>query len=157
MLHHATPAATHADILANCPPRELYCERAKLADGQEVLELGCGWGSLCLYVAAKYPKSRVTAVSNSNSQREFIASTAAKCGIGNLTVVSANLVDFQPPKSRLTGGSTCDRIVTIECFEHLKNYQVGTVRPKFLRLFPLRCCEPLHTSLAIIVFHVVCT
>ena len=79
----------------------LYCERAKLADGQDVLELGCGWGSLCLYIAAKFPKSRVTAVSNSNSQREFITSTAAEHGIANLTVVTANLVDFQPPKSRL--------------------------------------------------------
>ena len=106
-------------------PAELYCERAKLADGQEVLELGCGWGSLCLYVAAKYPKSRVTAVSNSNSQREFITSAAAKRGVSNLTVVTANLVDFQPPKSRLTGGSTYDRVVTIECFEHMKNYQVS--------------------------------
>jgi cyclopropane fatty-acyl-phospholipid synthase-like methyltransferase len=103
---------------------ELYCERAKLADGQDVLELGCGWGSLCLYVAAKYRRSRVTAVSNSATQREFITETAASRGIANLTVVTANLVDFQPPKSRLTGSSTYDRVVTIECFEHMKNYQV---------------------------------
>ena len=82
-----------------------------------MLELGCGWGSLCLYVAAKYPKSRVTAVSNSSTQREFITKTAASRGIANLTVVTANLVDFQPPKSRLTGSSTYDRVVTIECFE----------------------------------------
>ena len=117
------PSNEVCDASTYCPA-ELYCERAKLADGQDVLELGCGWGSLCLYVAAKYPKSRVTAVSNSNSQREFITSTAARRGISNLTAVTANLVDFQPPESRLTGGSTYDRVVTIECFEHMKNYQV---------------------------------
>ena len=123
-------------------PAELYCERAQLADGQDVLELGCGWGSLCLYVAAKYPKSRVTAVSNSNSQRELISSIAAKRGIGNLTVITANLVDFQPPKSRLTGGSTYDRVVTVECLEHMKNYQVGTDGRTVLRqVLPQRSCE----------------
>ena len=99
-----------------------------------MLELGCGWGSLCIYVAAKYPKSRVTAVSNSATQREFITKTAASRGIGNLTVVTANLVDFQPPKSRLAGSSTYDRVVTIECFEHMKNYQVSGS-------WPYRCAD----------------
>lgn len=64
----------------------LYCKRAELAEGQDILELGCGWGSMSLFMAAAYPNSRVTAVSNSRTQREFIMSRAAERGITNLQV-----------------------------------------------------------------------
>ncbi len=69
-----------------CTFAVLYCERAQLRDGQDVLELGCGWGSLCLFVAQRYPGSRVTAVSNSRTQRELIMSRASERGIKNLQV-----------------------------------------------------------------------
>lgn len=68
---------------------ELYCERAQLGSGQEVLELGCGWGSFSLYAAASYPNSKFTAVSNSRTQREFIMAQAKARGIGNLNVSPA--------------------------------------------------------------------
>mmetsp|Transcript_33271 Transcript_33271/g.94252 ORF Transcript_33271/g.94252 Transcript_33271/m.94252 type:complete len:321 (+) Transcript_33271:83-1045(+) len=106
----------------------LYCERAQLQDGQDVLELGCGWGSLCLYVAAKYPKSRVTAVSNSKTQRDFINHRAEERGIKNLTILTDNMVTFHAP-------ATYDRVISVEMFEHMKNYQVlmgrisGWLRP----------------------------
>lgn len=94
---------------------ELCCERAQLKDGQQVLELGCGWGSWSLFMAAKYPKSTITAVSNSRTQRAFIQEEAKKRGISNLTILTADLVDFQAP-------GTYDRVVSVECFEHMKNY-----------------------------------
>ena len=68
---------------------DLSCQRAQLVDGQAILELGCGWGSMSLYMAAKYPKSSITAVSNSKTQKEFIDSRAQKRGLHNL--VSARL------------------------------------------------------------------
>lgn len=95
---------------------ELCCARAQLGDGQEVLELGCGWGSWSLFMAAKYPASRITAVSNSRTQRAFITAEAKKRGLKNLTVITADLVNFEAP-------GTFDRVVSIECFEHMKNYQ----------------------------------
>lgn len=72
-----------ADCCA-CAVAELCCQRAELADGQDILELGCGWGSMCLYVAAKYPKSRVTAVSNSATQKAFIDEQARDRRLTNL-------------------------------------------------------------------------
>ena len=68
------------------PVVELCCRRAQLADGQDILELGCGWGSMCLYAAAKYPGSQVTAVSNSKTQKKFIDEQCKQRGIKNLTV-----------------------------------------------------------------------
>jgi len=96
---------------------ELYCERAELQDGQDVLELGCGWGSLCLYLAQKYPRSRITAVSNSSTQKAFIDGRAQERGLRNLTVITANVVSFEAP-------GTYDRVMSIEMFEHMKNYEV---------------------------------
>ncbi|KAG2428146.1 hypothetical protein HXX76_011826 [Chlamydomonas incerta] len=98
---------------------DLYCERAQLKPGQRVLELGCGWGSFSLFAAARYPASTFFAVSNSATQKAFIDGEAAKRGITNLTIVTANMVDFEAP---LDGG-LFDRIVSIEMFEHMKNYQ----------------------------------
>jgi cyclopropane-fatty-acyl-phospholipid synthase len=93
----------------------LYVERAGLADGQEVLELGCGWGSLSLYLAARFPHSRITAVSNSHSQRRFVEDRAERRGLSNLRVLTADMNDFRLEE-------TFDRILSIEMFEHMKNY-----------------------------------
>jgi cyclopropane-fatty-acyl-phospholipid synthase len=93
----------------------LSCERAELADGQRILELGCGWGSLTLWMAAHYPHSRITAVSNSASQREFILATARERGLGNVEVITAD-ANFFSTTERF------DRVVSIEMFEHMRNY-----------------------------------
>ena len=98
----------------------LYCQRAELSDGQAVLELGCGWGSLSLFIAAAYPKSKVTAVSNSKTQKEFIMGQAAQRGLDNLNVITANMIDFAAP-------GVYDRIVSIEMFEHMKVCQWSLV------------------------------
>ncbi|KAG2494249.1 hypothetical protein HYH03_007604 [Edaphochlamys debaryana] len=95
----------------------LYCERAQLAPGQRVLELGCGWGSFSLFAAARYPASTFVAVSNSATQKAFIDGEARKRNITNLTVITCNMVDFKAP------GAPFDRVVSIEMFEHMKNYQ----------------------------------
>jgi len=93
----------------------LTCERAGLADGQRILELGCGWGSLSLWMASTYPGARVTAVSNSRTQKAFIDSEAAARGVGNLEVVTADMNDFAPV-------GQFDRVVSVEMFEHMRNY-----------------------------------
>ena len=95
----------------------LTCERAQLADGQDVLELGCGWGSLTLWMAARYPRSRITAVSNSASQREFILARARERRLGNVDVITADVNAFAAP-------GTYDRVVSVEMFEHVRNYAV---------------------------------
>jgi cyclopropane fatty-acyl-phospholipid synthase-like methyltransferase len=76
----------------------LYCVRAGLRNGQDVLELGCGWGSLCLFMARAYPNSRVTAVSNSTTQKAYIDGQAQDMGLKNLTVITADMVEFQVMK-----------------------------------------------------------
>ena len=96
----------------------LTCERAGLTDGQRILELGCGWGSLSLWMAKHYPASQITSVSNSRTQREFITAEAEKRGLTNLTVVTANMIDYQGEADALF-----DRVVSVEMFEHMKNYQ----------------------------------
>ncbi|MFJ5446707.1 SAM-dependent methyltransferase [Methylobacillus methanolivorans] len=90
---------------------------AGIADGQDILELGCGWGSLTLYMAHRYPGSRITAVSNSHSQRDFIQSTARQRGLSNVTVITADMNAFIAEQQY-------DRIVSVEMFEHMRNYQV---------------------------------
>ena len=69
---------------------EMYCERAGLKDGMKIVDLGCGWGSVTLYLAKKYPKSEITSISNSNSQREFIMARAAAAGLSNVQVFTGN-------------------------------------------------------------------
>ena len=91
------------------------CERAGLVDGQRVLELGCGWGSLTLWMAARYPRSRVTAVSNSHSQRAFIEGEAARRGLANVAVLTRDMNDFDT-------AARFDRVVSVEMFEHLRNW-----------------------------------
>lgn len=91
------------------------CERAQLEDGMHVLELGCGWGSLTLWMAQKFPRSHITAVSNSSQQREFILANAKDRGLKNLDVITADMNDFQTDV-------TFDRVVSIEMFEHMRNH-----------------------------------
>jgi len=90
-------------------------ERAELRDGQDILELGCGWGSLTLWMAERYPSSRITAVSNSRDQRRFIEARARERGFGNVAVVTADMNSFD-------AGRTFDRIVSVEMFEHMRNW-----------------------------------
>ncbi|TDQ08779.1 SAM-dependent methyltransferase [Pedobacter metabolipauper] len=96
---------------------ELTCQRADLRSGQEVLELGCGWGSLSLYMSAKFPDSTFTVVSNSTTQKAFIDETAAERGIKNLTVITADMNTFQILHQ-------FDRVVSVEMFEHMRNYKL---------------------------------
>jgi cyclopropane-fatty-acyl-phospholipid synthase len=95
---------------------DLTCQRAQLHDGMEVLELGCGWGSLSLWIAERYPHSRLLAVSNSRPQRELIESECVRRQITNLQVVTADMNDFQTERH-------FDRVVSIEMFEHMRNYE----------------------------------
>jgi cyclopropane-fatty-acyl-phospholipid synthase len=92
------------------------CERAGLIDGMHVLELGCGWGSLTLWMAERYPASRITAVSNSHSQRAFIVAEAARRGLGNVEVLTEDMNRFATTR-------TFDRVVSIEMFEHIRNWR----------------------------------
>ncbi len=91
------------------------CAHAQLADGQEVLELGCGWGSLSLWMAERYPASRITAVSNSKPQRLHIEAEAAARGLTNLRVITADMNVFQTDQR-------FDRVVSVEMFEHMANW-----------------------------------
>jgi cyclopropane-fatty-acyl-phospholipid synthase len=91
-------------------------EHADLADGQAILELGCGWGSLSLWMARRFPHSQVVAVSNSHSQREHIEAEAAARGLHNLRVVTADMNVFDP-------AARFDRIVSVEMFEHMMNWR----------------------------------
>ncbi len=93
----------------------LTCERARLENGQEILELGCGWGALTLWMARQYPQSRITAVSNSGSQREFIERRSEEAGLGNVVVVTADMNDFH-------AGQSFDRVISLEMFEHMRNW-----------------------------------
>ena len=108
----------------------LTCERAGLQDGQRILELGCGWGSLSLWMAEHYPNARITSVSNSHSQKAFIDGEARRRGLTNLEVITANMVTFEG-----VGAAVFDRCVSVEMFEHMKNYQelmrriAGWLRP----------------------------
>jgi cyclopropane-fatty-acyl-phospholipid synthase len=89
----------------------LTCERAEIEDGQHILELGCGWGSLSLWMARTYPRARITAVSNSTTQKAYIDSHA----LPNLNVITADMNTFSTD-------TTYDRIVSIEMFEHMRNW-----------------------------------
>jgi len=94
----------------------LTCTRAQVADGQRILELGCGWGSLSLWMAKAYPQARITGVSNSASQREHILSQAKLRGLQNIEIITADLREFSTDKR-------FDRIVSVECFEHMRNHR----------------------------------
>lgn len=91
------------------------CARAQLANGQSVLELGCGWGSLTLWMAERYPKSQITAVSNSASQRQFIQGEVARRNLRNVQVITTDI-------NHLRLDARFDRVVSVEMFEHLRNW-----------------------------------
>ncbi len=107
----------------------LYGERAELADGQDILELGCGWGSLTLWMAERYPRARITAVSNSHSQRAHIEAQCAARGLSNVRVLTRDVNHLDLPPAGF------DRCVSIEMFEHMRNYDTllgriaGWLRP----------------------------
>lgn len=106
----------------------LTCERAELEDGMDVLDLGCGWGSLSLWVAEQFRRCRVTALSNSTGQRRFIETRSSALGLRNLRVITANMADY-------LGAESYDRVISVEMFEHMRNYETllkrvgGWLRP----------------------------
>ena len=93
------------------------CEAAQLGNGQRILELGCGWGSLTLWMARHYPQSKITAVSNSNSQREWIMAQAQQHRLDNIEVLTCDVNALELPSASF------DRVVSVEMFEHVRNYQ----------------------------------
>ena len=108
----------------------LTAERAALADGDRILELGCGWGTLSLWMAAQFPLARITAVSNSRTQKAFIDARAAERGLANIEVLTRDMNDLSFP-----AGTMFDRVVSVEMFEHMRNYDAlmsricGWLRP----------------------------
>jgi cyclopropane-fatty-acyl-phospholipid synthase len=128
---------------------DLTGEHAELADGQDVLDLGCGWGSLTLWMASRYPASRVTAVSNSTTQREHIEKQAAVRGLDNVTVLTCDVNRLGVAAyGDIVTPERFDRVVSVEMFEHVRNHRVLTeriaswLRPGgklFIHLFAHRC------------------
>jgi cyclopropane-fatty-acyl-phospholipid synthase len=100
---------------------EITMKRANLQDGQKILELGCGWGSLTLAMAGKFPGAGITAISNSNSQREWILAKAKDAGLANVQVLTRNIVDVTGLEREF---GCFDRVVSVEMFEHLRNYEL---------------------------------
>lgn len=105
------------DDLAEAEARtlELTCRRAGIEDGMAVLDMGCGWGSMALWIARHHPSCQVTAVSNSFSQRRFIEDRARRLGVANLEVKTCDMNEFDP-------GRRFDRAVSVEMFEHMRNW-----------------------------------
>jgi cyclopropane-fatty-acyl-phospholipid synthase len=96
---------------------ELYAQRAQLSDGQDILELGCGWGSLTLWLADRYPRSRITAVSNSHSQRQWIMQQCERLGLPNVKVITCDVNQLDLAAEHF------DRCVSVEMFEHVRNHE----------------------------------
>lgn len=111
------PTASTSLAEAETAALEITCERAGIQEGQQILELGCGWGSLSLWMAQRYRGSRITAVSNSAPQRQFIETEAAARGLANLRVVTADMNEFSVEPHGF------DRVVSVEMFEHMRNYE----------------------------------
>ncbi len=116
---------TAADTLEQAEAMALTatCVHAGLRDGLDILELGCGWGSLSLWMASRYPNARITAVSNSGSQRDYITAAAGARGLTNLTVITADMNTFET-----TG--RFDRVVSVEMFEHMANWEALLCRAR---------------------------
>ena len=112
-----TPTASLDD--AEDAALKLTCEHAELKDGMKILELGCGWGSLSLWMASKYPDAEITSISNSASQRHYILTQAEQRGLKNLKVITHNLANpIELPRDYF------DRVVSVEMMEHFKNYEI---------------------------------
>lgn len=109
---------TGLETLAQAEERmlALTCERAQLLDGIDILELGCGWGSLTLWMAEHYPHARITGVSHSRTQREHILTEARKRGLANVHIITCDMNDFA------AAAGAYDRVVSVEMFEHMKNW-----------------------------------
>lgn len=114
------PTATTTFRESEIAMLELYCERAQLQDGMNIIDLGCGWGSVTLFLAKKYPNSKIVSISNSNSQRAFITGAAAQRGLTNVQVFTGDINAFDLPKEEFYDWA--DRVISIEMFEHMKNY-----------------------------------
>ena len=112
--YYADPADTLA--MAEETALALTAEHADLADGQDILELGCGWGSLSLWMAEHYPHARIVSVSNSASQRAYIEEQARRRDLHNLSVVTADMNAFETQQR-------FDRVVSVEMFEHMANWR----------------------------------
>ena len=95
---------------------ELTCKNARLSDGLNILELGCGWGSLTLWMAKKFPKSKITAVSNSSSQRSYIINQAKLKKLKNIKIITSDMNDFETMQK-------FDRVVSVEMIEHMRNHK----------------------------------
>ncbi|HMZ90469.1 MAG TPA: class I SAM-dependent methyltransferase, partial [Chitinophagales bacterium] len=96
---------------------EITCQRAQLREGMNILELGCGWGSLTMFMAQKFPSAHVTGVSNSSTQKLHIESQCKMRGITNVRIITADMNVFDI-------NETFDRVVSVEMFEHMRNYQL---------------------------------
>jgi len=101
---------------------DLTCQRARLENGMTVLDLGCGWGSLSLWIATHYPDCRVVSISNSNTQREYIQNQCKSRGLSNVTPLTADMADIENVP-RINLKNNFDRVISIEMFEHMKNYE----------------------------------
>lgn len=110
--------APHTSTLDEAEEAALHitAQRAELADGMRILELGCGWGSLSLWMVRQFPHSRITAVSNSKSQRNYIQSQAQLRGLSNLRVITCDMNQF-------SADERYDRVVSVEMFEHMRNWR----------------------------------
>lgn len=111
------PAGVRTLAAAEEAMLKLTCDRAQISDGQEILELGCGWGSLSLWLAEHYPNARITGVSNSWTQKEHIDAEAARRGLKHLQIITCDMNRFDMDAGRF------DRVVSVEMFEHMKNYE----------------------------------
>ena len=100
---------------------DLACRRAQIADGTDILEFGCGWGSLSLWMAERFPKARILAVATSSSQKEFIEAEKQKRRLGNVDVATADLNDFKTDRR-------FDRVLSVEMSGHIRNYELWTAR-----------------------------
>ncbi len=96
---------------------QIYCERAQLKDGQQILELGCGWGSFTLWMAERYPNASIKGVSNSATQRQYILAQAKQRGLNNIEILTCDVNVLELEKGQF------DRVVSVEMFEHVRNYQ----------------------------------
>jgi cyclopropane-fatty-acyl-phospholipid synthase len=118
------PQAAAVDNLDTAEARmlALTCQRARVADGERILELGCGWGSLSLWLAANYPRAQIIAVSNSRTQKQHIDAQARARSLGNLEVITCDVNRLTLPPG------TFQRVVSVEMFEHMRNYETLLAR-----------------------------
>ncbi|KAJ7913892.1 S-adenosyl-L-methionine-dependent methyltransferase [Mycena leptocephala] len=129
---------------------ESYCQKLQLKDGQDVLDIGCGWGGLSLFCAQKYPNSRITGLSNSTTQKSHIDANAKARGLTNLEIITADITYFNFLEARYF-----DRIISVGMFEHMKNYQVLLAKiSTWLR--PSLKEKTLHSDEALMLIDIFC-